>query len=134
MPCRQLFLELEAVALTFAAHANIKVAKVDVVLYPPAFDRFSSHQTPLLVLSLFFLSLFIFFIFVAVVLYLAAFIFCLLCFSLSPRSKPLPVVELSPREWCVSLGVRGLCCWLSVLLTVCAVVCLWLCLGVCPRK
>jgi len=48
-PCSALFLELEAVARTFTALKNITIAKVDVLQYPEAFDRYALHGTPLMV-------------------------------------------------------------------------------------
>jgi hypothetical protein len=140
MPCRQLFLEVEAVAHTFAAHANIKVAKVDVLLYPAAFDRFSSHQTPLLVLSPFFSISFSFFLscgcgavsgglrpllpFTNLLLVLVLFLFSVSFLFLSSLLAASPcywwncllvsgvflLVCALPVSWCV----RCLCCCLSV--------------------
>ena len=48
-PCPALLLELEAVAVTFQAHANITVGKLDVVAFPEAVEPYAAHGTPLLV-------------------------------------------------------------------------------------
>jgi len=37
------------VARTFTALKNITIAKVDVLQYPEAFDRYALHGTPLMV-------------------------------------------------------------------------------------